>query len=125
MARKSTEWLVVHASATPPQWDIGVAEIRDMHVKRGWRDIGYHYVIRRNGKVEKGRPEAEIGAHVRGWNSKSIGICLVGGIDAEGTPIANYTRKQYEALEGLLRSLMQKYQRTNPVQVCGHRDFPG
>lgn len=77
----------IHCSDTPPGMDIGAAEIRDWHVNgNGWSDIGYHFVIRRDGTVEPGRDRdhdgdiwEEIGAHVAGHNTTSIGICLVGG----------------------------------------------
>jgi N-acetylmuramoyl-L-alanine amidase len=103
--------------------DIGAKEIRQWHKERGWADIGYHYVIRRDGTVEKGRAEAKVGAHVAGHNKDSIGICLVGGIDERTlSPEDNYTPEQWEALENLLHKLVQKYPDAN---VIGHRDFPG
>ncbi|UQZ89550.1 lysozyme [Deltaproteobacteria bacterium Smac51] len=115
--------LVVHCSATPPNSDIGAAEIRRVHVKQNkWRDIGYHYVIRRNGKVEVGRPEAQAGAHVSGHNADTLGICLVGGVDSKGRAEANYTLEQYETLIGLIRQLKGFYPKAT---IKGHRDFPG
>ncbi|MDO5643861.1 MAG: N-acetylmuramoyl-L-alanine amidase [Paracoccus sp. (in: a-proteobacteria)] len=77
---------VHHYSATYPDQDIGVAEIREMHRKRGWRDVGYHYVIRRDGTIERGRPESKVGAHVAGHNATSIGICCIGGIERATGP---------------------------------------
>ena len=64
--RKKTEYIVVHCSATRPEMDIGVQELRKWHMKKGWTDVGYHYVIRRNGTVERGRHPAAIGSHVKG-----------------------------------------------------------
>jgi N-acetylmuramoyl-L-alanine amidase len=90
--RKKTDLLVVHCAATKASMDIGAKEIRRWHKDRGWDDIGYHYVIRRNGDVEIGRPENAVGAHVAGKNSTSVGICLVGGIDDAGKPKANFTK---------------------------------
>lgn len=117
---KPIRYLVVHCAATPPTRDIGVAEIRVMHKQRGFNDIGYHYVIRRDGRVEKGRADNVAGAHVQGFNSVSLGVCLVGGVDAKGQPDANYTPLQYEALERLLITL----QRTYPTaEILGHRDL--
>ncbi|MBN9346632.1 MAG: N-acetylmuramoyl-L-alanine amidase [Devosia sp.] len=118
--RASTDWLVVHCSATPGTMDIGRAEIDRWHRQKGWLMIGYHFVIRRNGKVEIGRPVDTIGAHVEGHNSVSIGICMVGGTDAKGAPEDNFTSAQYAALAELLRDLKAKYPRAN---ICGHRDF--
>ena len=76
----------IHCADTPPEMDIGAAEITRWHLNRGWRGIGYNYVIRRSGLVEFGRDLdqdgdiwEEIGAHVRGHNSRSLGICLIGG----------------------------------------------
>lgn len=123
MARK-IDYIVIHCSATRPEQDIGVVEIRDVHVHtNGWNDIGYHYVIRRDGTIETGRDEGKVGAHVYGYNRNSLGICLVGGIrGAEKTPEANYTRAQWGALEELVQELTWKYKN---AKVLGHRDFPG
>lgn len=122
MIRKRTDWLVVHASATPPTLDIGAAEIRQWHLQKGWSDIGYHFVIRRNGKVEIGRPENQVGSHVAGRNSNSLGICLVGGTDARQRPENNFTAEQWASLQTLLMRLTQKYP---GATILGHRDFPG
>jgi LysM repeat protein len=119
--RTSTDWLVVHCSASTPTMDIGKVEIDRWHRAQGWLMIGYHFVIRRDGKVETGRPELAIGSHVAGYNSNSIGICLVGGVDAKGKSEDNYTSAQYEALALLLRELKGRYPK---AQVQGHRDFP-
>lgn len=117
---KAIRYLVVHAAATPPDRDIGVKEIRAMHLQRGFRDVGYHYVIRRDGRVEEGRPDNVAGAHVSGFNSISLGVCLVGGIDAKGRPEDNYTPAQYAALARLLRQL----QAAHPTaRILGHRDL--
>jgi N-acetyl-anhydromuramyl-L-alanine amidase AmpD len=78
--RNKPSKIILHSSDTPPSMDIGVAEIRQWHLERGFRDIGYHYVIRRNGIVELGRHEDIKGAHCKdgGGNNDSLGICLVG-----------------------------------------------
>lgn len=110
------EKIVIHCADTPADMDIGAAEIRKWHVDgNGWRDIGYHYVIRRDGKVELGRPVSEPGAHVSGHNSRSIGICLVGG-----KPRANFTRQQFAALEALVIDLTRKHPQ---AVVKGHTDL--
>jgi N-acetylmuramoyl-L-alanine amidase len=100
--------------------DIGVKEIRDWHLRRGFNDVGYHYVIRRDGTIEKGRDHEKVGAHARGHNSDSLGICLVGGMNEEGQPDSNFTMAQYEALDTLLVNLEDMYER---ITVHGHRDF--
>ncbi len=122
MLRRSTNWLVVHCAATRPDQDIGRAEIDKWHKARGWSGIGYHYVIRRDGSVEVGRPVAEIGAHVEGHNSDSVGICLVGGLDRDGQPAPEYTAAQWSSLHGLLVGLHAHYP---AAAIVGHRDFPG
>lgn len=117
--------LVVHCSATPQGLDIGAKEIRGMHMdprRPGgpFADIGYHYVIRENGTIEKGRADDVIGAHVQGWNSNSLGICLVGGLDLARKPANTFTPAQFESLEQLLRQLYLAYPIT---RTCGHRDL--
>ena len=78
--RDSTDTIVIHCSATPSNMDIGVDKIRKWHVDdNGWDDIGYHYVIRRDGTLEIGRDEAMVGSHARAVNGTSIGVCLIGG----------------------------------------------
>ncbi len=117
------DYIVIHCSATKASADVGAAEIRDWHVKgNGWRDIGYHYVVRRNGQVEPGRPLAEVGAHVSGYNSSSVGICLVGGIGAAGQAENNFVPAQMEALKALVGKLKRQFPK---AKIQGHRDFPG
>lgn len=118
--RKSTELIVVHVSATPPSWDHGAQAIDQMHRARGWSGIGYHFVIRRDGTIENGRGIDQIGAHVAGFNSNSIGICLVGGVDERGKPAFNATPEQMATLERLCRELVKKYP---SAKICGHRDL--
>ena len=113
--------LVVHCAYTPPSMDIGAAEIRGWHVNdNGWSDIGYHYVIRRDGTVEHGRPVATAGAHVRGHNEDTIGICLIGGKSPGGKPEFNYTQRQMHALSDLLCDLRRKH---SVDIIKGHRDY--
>ena len=113
--------LIIHCSATKPSMDIGAEDIRGWHKGKGWDDIGYHYVIRRNGKVEKGRDISIAGAHAKGHNFNSIGICLVGGIDDNSKADDNYNLKQYNALIQLISFL----EITFPIDdVLGHRDLP-
>lgn len=82
--------------------------------------IGYHYVIKRNGEVEIGRELKQVGAHVQGHNHESLGVCLVGGIDADGEPEANFTEEQYNALSTLLYQLKTIYPE---AEIKGHRNF--
>ena len=114
--------IVVHCSATPEGKYFSTETIRDWHVKgNGWSDIGYHYVIELDGKVKNGRPLERAGAHVRGYNKNSIGICYVGGMTADmKQPKDTRNDKQKESLLDLLLELKVKF--PNAV-IRGHRDF--
>lgn len=118
--------LIVHCSATPSDADIDAAEIDRWHKARGWAGIGYHYVIRRSGEVETGRPLERVGAHAFGHNRASVGVCLVGGVRREGKrlrPEDNFTEAQWAALRALLLELLARFPK---ARVIGHRDVePG
>ena len=73
--------IVYHCTATKASQDFDVNDIRRMHLKRGWSDIGYHVLIKRNGEIQFGRPMSKIGAHVKGFNRTSIGVVWVGGVE--------------------------------------------
>lgn len=118
--RKITH-IVVHCSATKAGLDIGAATIKRWHLDKGWSDIGYHFVIRRNGQLEKGRALETPGAHVEGHNANTIGICLVGGLDDAGQPEMNYTADQMARLFQTVAELKRQFPR---AVVLGHRDFP-
>lgn len=121
-ARARTAFIVVHCSATQAKADIGAADIDRWHRGQGWQTIGYHYVIRRNGTIEEGREEDKIGSHVQNHNADSIGICMVGGVAADGkTAENNFTQEQFASLKQLVARLKTKYPR---AVVQGHRDFP-
>lgn len=117
---RKIDLIVIHCSATKPSQDIGRTEIDRWHRERGWLGIGYHFVIRRNGKVENGRPVEKIGAHVQGLNANSIGICLVGGLNAAGHPAPEFTPQQWDALETLVRTLKAQYP---DARIAGHNEF--
>jgi N-acetylmuramoyl-L-alanine amidase len=72
--------IVVHCSATPNGKHFDVDTIRSWHAERGFKDIGYHFVIYTDGSVVPGRPLEKIGAHALGYNESSVGVCLVGGV---------------------------------------------
>lgn len=111
--------VVIHCSATRPNQDIGAYDIDIWHKNRGFAKIGYHYVITRDGQTQRGRHVSEVGAHVKGHNAKSIGICLVGGINDAGKAENNFTDKQFDALKELLVSLRQQF----AFSILGHRDL--
>ena len=89
-----------------------VIEIRKWHLARGWRDVGYHFIIRRDGEIEIGRMLTEVGAHCRGFNAESIGTCLVG---KDG-----FTQQQFESLQRLHDSLLALFP---SLTVHEHREF--
>lgn len=113
--------IVVHCSATPPSMDIGVNEITEWHINgNGWSDIGYHNVIRRDGTLEHGRDLAIAGAHAKGYNSYSIGVCLIGGVDENNEPENNFTDEQFKTLRGYIDTMIDVFN----ADVLGHRDLP-
>lgn len=122
---RKIDTIVVHCSATPEGRAVSVSTIRQWHLDRGWRDIGYHYIIGLNGEIWPGRPITQRGAHVRGHNTGSIGICYVGGVTNDGrlAPKDTRTPAQKTSLLSLIRGLMTDYPAIN--KICGHRDFPG
>lgn len=119
--RQNTSVIFIHCSATKPSMDIGANEIRKWHKERGWSDIGYHFVIKRDGTIEDGRPVYAVGAHVQGWNSRSVGVCLVGGVSEKNANQheANFTPEQMESLRGLLDKLKVKYP---SAAIMAHHD---
>lgn len=112
--------IIIHCSATKPSQDIGAAEIDKWHKQQGWDEIGYHFVIRRSGEIENGRPVEKIGAHCKGHNADSIGICLVGGIDTDGKPENNFTDAQFASLRSLVLKLKFTY---GILYIFGHNEF--
>jgi len=115
--------VIVHCSATREGQDISTETIKRWHVDgRGWSDIGYHYVILLDGRVEVGRPIIRSGAHTIGQNKNSIGICYVGGVEEDGkTPKDTRTEEQKKSLTNLLITLKSIY--GDDVKIHGHRDF--
>lgn len=107
--RAVTEAIFVHCSATKASMNVGLREIRQWHKEQGWLDVGYHFIIRRDGTIEEGRPVDVVGSHVKDWNSKSVGVCLVGGIDDKGKFEANFTPAQMQSLKEKLADLKDMY----------------
>jgi N-acetyl-anhydromuramyl-L-alanine amidase AmpD len=122
--RQLTDLIVFHCSATRPSQDIGRREIEEWHVAKGWTAIGYHFVIRRDGRLELGRPMLDIGAHVEGFNSHSVGVCMVGGLLEDGSEEPNGTNKftpQQWATAILVRQFL--WLAFPGARVVGHRDL--
>ena len=121
IAMRTITLLIVHCSATPQGVALGFEDCRRDHIHhRGFRDIGYHFYITRDGEIHRGRPLEKVGAHCRNHNSHSIGICYEGGLDARGNPKDTRTPEQRSALHLLVYQLLQQFRN---ARVCGHRDL--
>lgn len=118
--RRRTDYIVVHCSATRPSADIGADEIEQWHRARGFERIGYHSVIRRSGVLEFGRHFDAPGAHVLGQNFRSVGVCLVGGVGANGQAENNFTPAQFDTLYFVVKMLFKAYPN---AALLGHRDL--
>lgn len=113
--------IIIHCAATPEGRNFTVEDIRRWHLQRGFRDIGYHYVIYLDGSVHAGRPIEQIGAHTSGYNANSIGICYIGGCAKDGkTPKDTRTEAQRSALVKLVAELRAKFP---GATVHGHNEF--
>ncbi|MBX2837365.1 MAG: N-acetylmuramoyl-L-alanine amidase [Gammaproteobacteria bacterium] len=105
-------YLVVHCSDTPDEENLTARDIHAMHQGFGWHGIGYHRLIQRSGKIEHGRPDFWIGAHVYGHNEETLGVCLIGR--------SQFTDEQFDSLEQVLSRWLSEYPE---AEVVGHRDF--
>ncbi len=113
--------IIIHCSATPEGKNFTVQQIDQWHRQRGFRCIGYHFVIYRDGSVHEGRPIEQVGAHCKGYNANSIGICYIGGCAVDGkTPKDTRTEAQRAALIRLVADLKTRYPRAT---VHGHNEF--
>lgn len=121
MNYEDIEHIVVHAADTPATMDIGAADIDRWHREKGWWRIGYHFVIRRDGTLEVGRPLHNAGAHAKGFNNCSWGICMAGGRAEDGGPENNFTPAQFETLRSTVAFLKVL---APQADVDGHRDLP-
>ena len=119
--------IVIHCSAVKPDQQSSAAQIDSWHRQRGFHlGIGYHYVIRRDGTLEMGRPEYMVGAHCKNHNQHSIGVCYEGGLNARGDPADTRTDAQKQTMLSLLRELKGRYPRAiivghntlNPLKAC-------
>ncbi|WP_104628691.1 N-acetylmuramoyl-L-alanine amidase [Helicobacter bizzozeronii] len=111
--------IIIHCSATEKEKDFCALDIDRWHKEKGWKCVGYHYVIKLDGTLEKGRGVEEIGAHCRGHNKDSIGICYIGGL-VGGRAVDTRTLKQKQALKDLCLVLKKQYPK---AEFYGHRDF--
>jgi N-acetylmuramoyl-L-alanine amidase len=112
--------IIIHCAATHEGKDISVDTVKRWHLNKGWSDIGYHYVIELNGSVMEGRPVGLVGAHCKGQNEDSIGICYIGGLDTAGNPKDTRTDAQKESMRKLVSNLLELYPEAT---VHGHNEF--
>ena len=111
LKKENIQYLVVHCSDTPNEENLNATDIHQMHLGFGWNGIGYHKVILRNGEIQNGRPEYWVGAHVKGKNLNSLGVCLIGR--------DNFTKYQFNSLEEVLKL----WKKTSPLAIIeGHCD---
>lgn len=114
-------YLIIHCSATTSRQDYSVDRLERDHQKRGFETVGYHYYIRRDGAVHQLRKHHEVGAHCRGYNRCSLGICYEGGMsDDRKIPTDTRTVEQRWAMEHLLLLLKAIYPK---AEIVGHRDL--
>lgn len=111
--------IILHCSATKPDQDFGVVDVRRWHKGQGWNDVGYHFIVKLDGTIEKGRPLHIPGAHVKGHNADSIGVCYIGGVDENGMPADTRTEAQKESLDQLLTYLAYRFD----APISGHNDY--
>ncbi len=112
--------IVIHCTATREGQAVSAATIKSWHLKQGWSDIGYHYVIGLDGRVEKGRADNVVGSHVRGWNTGSLAIVYVGGLDKDAKAKDTRSAGQKKAMKELITRLRAEH---NNAPVYGHRDL--
>ena len=117
---RSIQYIVVHCSATRANIPFTEEQLLKCHLQRGFKYIGYHFYITRDGELHHCRPVSEPGAHVRGFNRHSIGICYEGGLDEDGKAADTRTSRQKEAMHRLVNELLQRYP---DAKVVGHRDL--
>lgn len=112
--------IVIHCSAVRPGQQSSAKDIDGWHKKKGWKGIGYHFVVRRDGTIEYGRPLEEVGAHVVNHNKHSIGICYEGGYDSMGNAADTRTPEQVRTLRQLVEKLHAQFPK---ALILGHHDL--
>lgn len=112
--------IVVHCSATREDREFTEHDLDTCHRRRGFNGTGYHFYIRKNGDIKSTRAVERIGAHAKGFNAESIGICYEGGLDSRGQPKDTRTEWQKHSLRVLILTLLIDYP---GCRICGHRDL--
>ena len=114
-------YVVVHCSASKVTTNFTLKDLRHLHVDIcHWSDIGYHFYITRDGRIHNCRPMSEIGAHVKGYNAVSIGVCYEGGLNARGRPADTRTPEQKKSLIELLSALKERFPK---AKLVGHYEL--
>lgn len=116
---KKIRRVIIHCSATPEGRDVTSVDIRRWHINRGWNDIGYHYVIRLDGTLEYGRSPTVQGAHVKGQNEDSLGVCYIGGM-RDGEAADTMTQSQEDTMRELMCSLRLVF---GDIEFSGHNEY--
>lgn len=118
LKKENVKYIVVHCSATMPGQHCDAETIDEWHRQRGFEMIGYHYVVLPSGGLEHGRPLFYQGAHVRGYNHCSIGVCYVGGLDDNGKTADTRTEQQKITLRWIISSLKVQFPQARVVGHC-------
>lgn len=119
--KRNIKYIVVHCTATPPEAKVENI-VRYWKEQKGWKNPGYHYMIKRNGEIVPLLSEDLVANGVKNYNQPSVHISYIGGIDANNKPLDNRTAEQKKALYEKLKELARKYP---TAEIKGHRDFPG
>ncbi len=122
MYKNNPNKIIIHCSATPEGKNFKAKDIRSWHQERGFKDIGYHYVILLDGTIEKGREENIQGAHCQFQNIDTLAICYIGGLDKNQKAKDTRTDAQKKSLKELVTKLQNKYNISN-LNVHGHNEF--
>lgn len=117
---RKIDMIVIHCSATRADVPLSPRQLEEMHRKRGFDGCGYHYYVRRDGEICTMRPVDRPGAHAKGYNQHSIGVCYEGGLDEQGRPADTCTELQKRSLRVLVRVLAMDFQTR---RIVGHRDL--
>lgn len=117
---RNIDKIILHCSATPEGRYVTASDIKKWHLDRGFSDIGYHFIVYLDGSIVTGRPIEKPGAHVKGMNAHSVGVCYIGGCDKDLNPKDTRTSEQIKALDMLLSDLMNEYPEAS---LHGHNEF--
>ena len=112
--------IIIHSTATKAGRELTIDELRAWHKQKGFKDVGYHYVVMPDGEIKNGRPITMCGAHCKGHNANSIGLAYVGGLGANGKPADTRTQQQRDALKVAVQVLRAVF---GDVPVHGHNEY--